>query len=85
MSLRPLPVKGTFRWPIDPLATSSRIRSFMKKRNQSLVLKVVLAMLIIALIAVVGYIILREYQYGVSESYYESLRNIGLLKGGVKL
>lgn len=57
----------------------------MKKRNQSLVLKVVLAMLIIALIAVVGYIILREYQYGVSESYYESLRNIGLLKGGVKL
>ena len=48
-------------------------------------LKVVLAMLIIALIAVVGYIILREYQYGVSESYYESLRNIGLLKGGVKL
>lgn len=57
----------------------------MKKMDKALVLKVVLAVLIIALVAVVGYIILREYQYGVSESYYESLRNTGLLKGGVKL
>ena len=47
-----------------------------------LLLKLVLAVLVIALLAVIGYILLREYQYGVSEEYYDSLRNTGLLKGG---
>ena len=53
--------------------------------NRNQILKLVLALLVIALVAVVGYILLREYQYGVSEDYYESLRNTGLLGGGAKL
>ncbi len=44
-------------------------------------LTLMLIVLIIALIAVVGYIVLREYQYGVSDKYYDSLRNLGLGKG----
>nr|MBR4279678.1 hypothetical protein [Clostridia bacterium] len=45
-------------------------------------LRLILAVLVLALIAVGGYILWQEYQYGVSEDYYDSLRNTGLLKGG---
>lgn len=53
----------------------------MKKTKQNRALMAVLIVLILALIAVVGYILLREYQYAVSEDYYDSLRNIGLTRG----
>ncbi len=56
----------------------------MKKLDKNRMLKLMLAVLVIALLAVIGYILLREYQYGVSEEYYDSLRNTGLLKGGRK-
>ena len=56
----------------------------MKKLDKNRTLKLMLAVLVIALLAVIGYILLREYQYGVSEEYYDSLRNTGLLKGGRK-
>ncbi len=52
------------------------------KNNKNRMLKLVLALLIAALIAVVGYILWQEYQYGVSDAYYDSLRNTGLTKGG---
>lgn len=54
----------------------------MKKQNKNRLLKIILAVLILALIGVVGYILLREHQYEVSEDYYESLRNIGRAQGG---
>ena len=54
----------------------------MKNLDKNRVLKLMLAVLLLALIAVVGYILLREYQYGVSDEYYDSLRNTGWLKGG---
>lgn len=54
----------------------------MKNLDKGLLLKLLLAVLLLALIAVSGYILLREYQYGVSEKYYDSLRNTGCLKGG---
>ena len=54
----------------------------MKKTNQKHLLTILLIVLVIALLAVVGYILLREYQYGVSDEYYDSLRNLGLQKGG---
>ncbi len=57
----------------------------MKKNNHAKLLKLILLVLILALIAVVGYILWQEYQYGVSEDYYDSLRNTGLMKGGWKL
>lgn len=53
----------------------------MKKDNKKRLLTLLLAVLLIALVAVVGYILLREYQYGVSDEYYDSLRKTGLLKG----
>lgn len=53
----------------------------MKNLDKNRMLKLLLAVLLLALLAVVGYILLREYQYGVSEEYYDSLRNTGL-KGG---
>ena len=56
----------------------------MKKLDKTQVLRLILVALIIALAAVVGYILLREYQYSVSEDYYNSLRNTGLLKGAWK-
>ena len=56
----------------------------MKKTDKTQWLRLILVVLVIALIAVVGYIVLREYQYGVSEDYYNSLRNTGLLKGAWK-
>lgn len=56
----------------------------MKKLDKAQVLRLILVALIIALAAVVGYILLREYQYGVSEDYYNSLRNTGLVKGAWK-
>lgn len=54
----------------------------MKKDNKKRLLTLLLVVLLIALVAVVGYILLREYQYGVSDEYYDSLRNLGLGKGG---
>ena len=54
----------------------------MKNLDKNRMLKLLLAVLLLALLAVVGYILLREYQYGVSEDYYDSLRNTGWLKGG---
>lgn len=54
----------------------------MKKLDRNQTLKLLLILLLLALAGVVGYILLREYQYGVSENYYDSLRNIGWLKGG---
>jgi len=54
----------------------------MKKLDKNRTLKFLLILLLLALVGVVGYILLREYQYGVSEDYYDSLRNIGWLKGG---
>ena len=53
----------------------------MKKTKQNRGLMALLIVLILALLAVTGYILLREYQYGVSKEYYDSLRNIGLAKG----
>ena len=53
----------------------------MKKTSKNRLLKPLLLALLIALVAVVGYIALREYQYGVSDEYYDSLRKTGLLKG----
>ena len=53
----------------------------MKKTSKNRLRKLLLLALLIALIAVVGYIALREYQYGVSDEYYDSLRKTGLLKG----
>lgn len=52
------------------------------KHNKMALLRVLLALLVLALIAVGGYILWQEHQYGVSEEYYDSLRNTGLLKGG---
>lgn len=52
--------------------------------DKNRMLKLLLILLLLALVGVVGYILLREYQYGVSEEYYDSLRNTGLLKGGRK-
>ena len=37
---------------------------------------------VLALVAVGGYVLWQEHQYGVSEEYYDGLRNTGLLKGG---
>lgn len=53
----------------------------MKATKKKRALTALLILLILALAAVTGYILLREYQYGVSEEYYDSLRNIGLGKG----
>ena len=52
------------------------------KGNKTKRLRLVLILLVVALAAVVGYVLWQEYQYGVSEKYYDSLRNTGLLKGG---
>lgn len=48
----------------------------MTKRSQRL--KLLLILLVLALAAVLGVILWREYQYGVSDAYYDSLRNTGL-------
>ena len=57
----------------------------MKKLDKAKLLRLILMVLIIALVAVVGHIFWEEYQYGVSDVYYDSLRNTGLLKGVWKL
>lgn len=57
----------------------------MKKLDRNHVLKLVLVVLILALAAVAGHILWQEYQYGVSDEYYDSLRNTGLLKGWWRL
>ena len=54
----------------------------MKNLDKNRMLKLLLAVLLLALLVVVGYILLREYQYGVSEEYYDSLRNTSCMKGG---
>lgn len=55
------------------------------KHDNTTLLRRLLVLLVLALIAVGGYILWQEYQYRVSEDYYDSLRNIGLLKGGWRL
>ena len=70
------------------LAVTRRLpaaRRTMKNRNKMKMLRLILAVLVLALIAVGGYILWQEYQYGVSEDYYESLRDIGLVKGWWRL
>lgn len=57
------------------------VRNEMKKLDRTQLLRLMLVVLVAALAVVVGYILLREYQYGVSEDYYNGLRNTGLLKG----
>ncbi len=49
----------------------------MKKRG----LSILLAALIVALLGVAGYMLWNAHQYAVSEEYYDSLRNTGLMKG----
>lgn len=55
------------------------------KNNKMMLLRLLLVLLVLALMAVGGYILWQEHQYGVSEEYYDSLRNTGLLKGGWQL
>lgn len=57
----------------------------MKKLDKNRILTLLLAVLVIALIAVVAYIVWQEYQYSVSDTYYDSLRNIGMVKGGRRM
>ena len=57
----------------------------MKKLDRKHMLTLILVLLILALIAVVGYILWQEYQYGVSDAYYDSLRNTGLVRSVWKL
>lgn len=45
----------------------------MKKKNTALL--ILLAVLVIALVAVGGYIAYKQFQYGVSDAYYDSLRS----------
>ena len=54
----------------------------MEKMNQKRCLTWLLAALLVALVLVVGYILLREYQYSVSDKYYDSLRVTSLVQGG---
>ena len=49
----------------------------MKKLDKMRLLKLLLALLILALLVVVGNIIIKEYQYGVSDEFYDSLRKTG--------
>ncbi|MBQ7139098.1 MAG: hypothetical protein IJO39_08930 [Clostridia bacterium] len=53
--------------------------------SKTTLLRLLLVLLVLALIAVGGYILWQEHQYGVSEEYYDSLRNTGLLKGRWRL
>jgi len=53
----------------------------MKKMERYRRLQLILLLLTAALAAVVGYILWREYQYGVSEAYYDSLRNTSRAMG----
>lgn len=57
----------------------------MKRTDKARAMKILLILLIAALVVVVGYIGLREYQYGVSDAYYDSLRNTGLLEGAWRM
>lgn len=63
-------------------AAASLYKVNAMKGNKTKRLRLVLILLVVALAAVVGYVLWQEYQYGVSEKYYDSLRNTGLLKGG---
>lgn len=45
-----------------------------KKRKGLLVLIVLLCVVLIAIVGVIGY---KQYEYGVSDAYYESLRQTG--------
>lgn len=49
----------------------------MKKLDKMRLLKLLLALLILALLIVVGNIVIKEYQYGVSDEFYDSLRKTG--------
>ena len=55
----------------------------MKKLDKMQLLKLLLMLLILALVVVVGNILLKEYQYGVSEDYYDSLRKTGQIWRGL--
>ena len=55
----------------------------MKKLDKMQLLKILLAVLIAALVIVVGNILIKEYQYGVSEDYYDSLRKTGQIWRGL--
>lgn len=46
----------------------------MKKQNMGQ--KVLLAVLVVALVAVVAYIILKQMEYGASDALYSSLRGL---------
>lgn len=56
----------------------------MKKRKKGGGIKVLLIVLVIALLAVAAVIVWRQYEYGVSEKFYDGLRG-ALRLGGVKL
>ena len=49
----------------------------MKKLDKLRLLKILLVLLIVALLVVVGNIVIKEYQYGVSDDFYDSLRKTG--------
>ena len=52
----------------------------MKKLDKMRLLKLLLVLLIVALVVVVGNIIIKEYQYGVSDDFYDSLRKTGQIR-----
>ena len=49
----------------------------MKKLDKMRLLKLLLVLLVVALTVVVGNILIKEYQYGVSDDFYDSLRKTG--------
>ena len=49
----------------------------MKKLDKMRLLKLLLVLLVVALAVVVGNILIKEYQYGVSDEFYDSLRKTG--------
>ncbi len=54
----------------------------MNNSSKTRFLAFVLGILIVALMAVLGYILWRECLYTAGEQYYDSLRNTGLMRGG---
>lgn len=46
----------------------------MKKRRSQRMLLAVIVLLCVALAAIAGVVLFKQYEYGVSELYYESLR-----------
>ena len=52
----------------------------MKKLDKMRLLKLLLVLLVVALAVVVGNILIKEYQYGVSDDFYDSLRKTGQMR-----